>query len=188
MDLVLARHGQSEWNVDRSAGPDSPLTELGFQQAERLGAWLAGRYTFTTLYTSPLLRARQTAEVVNQHLGLSIVFDKDLRESDSRYEHPRPARPVPGLGAPVALTPSYAAFYCQVSQAVRRIVGAEPAGTTLVIGHAGTIGTFVRTLLGTHSLLVGTQLAATHHLRWDDGRWVVAFLNRTDYLTGIEEG
>ncbi len=188
MDLVLARHGQAEWNVEHAGGPDTPLTELGFQQAERLGAWLAGHYTFTAFYASPLLRARQTAEAINLHLELPILYDDDLREAHLHYreELPRPARPVMGLGAPPVLCLRYTALYRRVSRAVRRIVGREPTGVVLVVAHSGTIGTFVRTLLGAHAVSIGTDLAATHHLRWANGRWFVAFLNRTDYLAGLE--
>jgi broad specificity phosphatase PhoE len=51
LDLILARHGQSHGNLERSLGPDTNLTDLGRQQAVRLGNWLAGQgYRFTALW------------------------------------------------------------------------------------------------------------------------------------------
>lgn len=182
MNLILARHGESEWNIDPSAGEDSALTKLGLQQAELLGTWLAAIFEFDRIYASPLVRARQTAETVSRHLGLDVEYDDDLRECHQRYQHPRPARPVSGRSSSAVLPPSYSSFYQQVSRAADRIVGSEPTGTVLVVAHAGTIGTFVRTLLGVHTIIVGTEKAATHHLRWSDGRWTVVFMNRVDYL------
>ncbi|NLE77909.1 MAG: histidine phosphatase family protein, partial [Chloroflexi bacterium] len=93
ISLILARHGQSYGNLDRAAGPDSDLTELGRQQATRLGAWLAGQgYAFSAIYASPLRRARQTVEIINQHYGLPIAFDVDLRESEAPHGEAMPRR------------------------------------------------------------------------------------------------
>jgi len=189
MDLILARHGLSEWNVDPNAGPDSPLTEFGCRQAERLGRWLAARYTFTAFYASPLRRARRTAEIVNDYLNLPVVYDEDLREEELHYreELPRSPRPVTGLGAAGAVfSPRYAAFYERIARVARRIVELEPVGTVLIVAHGGSIGTLVRTLLGTHAVSFHTDNAATHHLRWANARWAVVFLNRNDYLAGLQ--
>jgi broad specificity phosphatase PhoE len=185
MNLVLTRHGESEWNVDPAAGQDSPLTEPGHQQADLLGGWLAAHFEVDSVYASPLVRTRQTAETVSRHLRLDVAYDDDLRERHVPYQHPRPALPVARLGSSVILPPSYSEFYQQVARAVKRIVGTEPAGSVLVVAHAGTIGTFIRTLLGIHTIIVGTEKAATHHLRWADGRCTVVFLNRTDYLADL---
>jgi hypothetical protein len=40
----------------------------------------------------------------------------------------------------------------------------------------------IRGILRTQSVLVRTELAALHSLRWDDGRWTLRFLNRQDHL------
>ncbi|RMH00833.1 MAG: histidine phosphatase family protein, partial [Chloroflexi bacterium] len=90
MRIYLARHGQSRWQVERNEDFDSPLTELGREQARRLGSWLANgatldgteRVEITCLRTSPLSRARETAEILNQFLHLPITIDTNLRESD----------------------------------------------------------------------------------------------------------
>lgn len=66
--LLLVRHGESEWNrLGRIQGQtDTPLTDLGFAQAERIGAFLAPRLSAARfrIWVSPMLRARQTADVI----------------------------------------------------------------------------------------------------------------------------
>jgi len=186
LELVLARHGQSFGNLDRSLGSHTDLTDLGVQQATRLGDWLAGEgYRFTAIYSSPLRRARQTAEIVNEHFGLEIEFDPDLRETEVPYLDVLPQRDGPLGGEPA---PTFAAEYEQmherVARATARILAENPEGQVLVVAHAGTLGTMLRIILGAHVLMVRTELAAVHCLRWDDGRWNLQYANRQDHLRG----
>jgi broad specificity phosphatase PhoE len=188
LELVLARHGQSYGNLDRSLGPDTDLTDLGRQQAGRLGNWLAGKgYRFTALYCSSLRRARQTAEILNAHYGLKIRFDADLRETEVPYLGVLPQRGQPLGGEP---SPPFGAEYEQmrerVARATARILAENPEGQVLVVAHGGTLGTMLRTILGTHALLLRTELAAVHCLRWEEGRWNLQYVNRQDYLTDKE--
>ncbi|MEU6818925.1 histidine phosphatase family protein [Streptomyces sp. NPDC046860] len=63
-DLLLVRHGETEWSRSgqHTSWTDLPLTELGEEQARSLAPLLAGR-TFALTLTSPLARARRTAEL-----------------------------------------------------------------------------------------------------------------------------
>jgi phosphohistidine phosphatase len=79
-ELYLLRHahaGDPEgWTGDDSA---RPLSTKGEGQAERLGALLAGiGFRPDAIVTSPKLRARQTAEIVARHLGLTVREDARL--------------------------------------------------------------------------------------------------------------
>ena len=78
----MIRHGQSQANLDfRFAGQsDSPLTEQGVLQAERLTEWVAGHYTIDKIYSSDLCRAYQTAVPVARRMGLDIIKDESFRE------------------------------------------------------------------------------------------------------------
>lgn len=76
------RHGESTWNVEgreqgRTAHP--PLTDLGRSQVAEAAEALAGEGV-TTIFCSPLVRARQSADVVAAHLGLPVVEDPLLEE------------------------------------------------------------------------------------------------------------
>ena len=81
--LLLVRHGETDWNADgRLQGhTDRPLTDFGRRQARDLAAALAGE-DLTAIYSSDLTRARETAEIVAERLGLPVVLDRDLREKD----------------------------------------------------------------------------------------------------------
>jgi 2,3-bisphosphoglycerate-dependent phosphoglycerate mutase len=81
--LLLARHGETEWNrTGRFQGhADPPLSEIGRRQAADLAEALAAD-GIGAIYTSDLLRASETAEVVATRLGLGVVEDSGLREID----------------------------------------------------------------------------------------------------------
>ena len=78
--LVLLRHGQTEWSVSgqHTGRTDIPLTAAGEEQARSAGATLAD-YEFAAVYTSPLVRARRTAELAGYP---DAVVDHDLAEWD----------------------------------------------------------------------------------------------------------
>lgn len=81
MQLLLIRHGQSQANIDHIIQDDhDPLTDLGRQQADSLGRHLAASREITHLYSSPLARARETAEIIGRHIGLDPVFELGLAE------------------------------------------------------------------------------------------------------------
>ncbi len=81
--LVLWRHGRTEWNkVGRAQGhADVPLDQLGETQAERAASLLA-TYRPAFVWSSDLLRARQTATALIALTGLELVLDPRLREYD----------------------------------------------------------------------------------------------------------
>jgi broad specificity phosphatase PhoE len=79
--LLVIRHGQTAWSVaGRHTGrTDVPLTAVGRQEARDAGLTLHG-WNLERAYTSPLSRARETAEIVSPACGL--VLDDDLLEWD----------------------------------------------------------------------------------------------------------
>ena len=187
MNLFLARHGESEWMVrGDEAGFNSPLTDKGRQQARLLGCWLAVNQEIDAIYASPLIRARETAEIVAAELGLPVNLDDDLREFEVIYwdDSDDYAPPyINGSVAPPAYLPeSYLPFKARVQGAVRRILEAHPEGTVLIVAHGGTVGTIVRCLLGAHSFGVYTDATGLHGLNWNGSRWLVEFMNRLDHL------
>ncbi|HEX4562939.1 MAG TPA: histidine phosphatase family protein [Solirubrobacteraceae bacterium] len=82
--IYLARHGQTAYNLEgRFQGQQPiPLDQTGRAQAMDL-AEHASTYGFRALWCSPLLRARETADVVAQRLGLEPKEDARLMETDA---------------------------------------------------------------------------------------------------------
>ncbi|MBC2900368.1 histidine phosphatase family protein [Streptomyces cupreus] len=79
-DLLLVRHGETEWSVSgqHTSWTDLPLTEHGEEQAKSLAPLLSSR-TFSLALTSPLGRARRTAELAGI---IGALPTEDLREWD----------------------------------------------------------------------------------------------------------
>ena len=81
--LILVRHGESFGNRDRIfAEEHTPLTELGRKQAFEVAGRIAARFRPTALVSSPLVRARQTAEIIGREIGLEVELMSGLEESD----------------------------------------------------------------------------------------------------------
>ncbi|MGH3697574.1 MAG: bifunctional RNase H/acid phosphatase [Pseudonocardiaceae bacterium] len=82
--LLLLRHGQTEHSVQArySGRADLPLTELGQRQAAAAAARLAGTDGVAAVLSSPLLRARRTAEPVAEALGVALRLHDGLIETD----------------------------------------------------------------------------------------------------------
>lgn len=182
--LILARHGQSFGNLDHSLGPDTDLTELGRTQAQRLGDWLSAQgYTFDALYASTLRRAQQTAQIINAHFNLEITPDPDLCEAEVWLPDtlPTQAGPLDANPAP-PFDLEYTAMQQRVARATARILEENPSGRVLVVAHGGTLGTMIRGILGSHALLIHTDLTGLHGLSWQDGLWYMQFLNRRQHL------
>jgi broad specificity phosphatase PhoE len=163
MRLLLIRHGQSVGNAaDRIQGlNDEPLTDLGREQAQALAYRLRAHYVLSALYSSPLLRALQTAEIIARVLGLSVQVEDRLKEYDPgvvtgmRWEevqaqYPEIAKrwaedswrvPIPGEeGAEV--------FQERVMAALEEIVTAHDGDETVaVVAHGGTLSAYLAGLL-----------------------------------------
>jgi broad specificity phosphatase PhoE len=84
MRLYFARHAQSEANVQMvisNRDLPHPLTELGRQQAENLARSLAD-VPFVAIYSSPIVRALETAQIVASIIDLPFELADALREPD----------------------------------------------------------------------------------------------------------
>lgn len=79
--IYLVRHGQTDWNVEKKTQghADIPLNEKGRKQAKSLSSNIS-KLGVEKIVSSDLLRAKETAEILNKVFGVSLVFDKRLRE------------------------------------------------------------------------------------------------------------
>ena len=81
--ILLARHGETEWNKDRrfQGQLDVPLSDRGREQARELAALVAGE-AVAVVYSSPLIRARETADIVAEQIEREVRVDDRLKEID----------------------------------------------------------------------------------------------------------
>lgn len=119
------RHGESTWNAAgrlQHRNPTPPLTEHGRHQVRQAAEGLRGTAVDVVL-TSPAVRARQTAHIVADLLGLDVVVDHRLVEMD----HDEPV--------------------AHVRERLLSLVGEHP-GELLVVSHGDTIAVAVELLTG----------------------------------------
>jgi probable phosphoglycerate mutase len=149
--LLLARHGETDWNRDRrfQGHADPPLNDAGREQARALAEELAGeRIDF--VYTSDLVRARETAEIVAARFDADVLLLRELREIDvGEWEgltwpeieerYPEGARSWRERGYGWESGESYEQLGERVVAALTRIAADHPEERVLVVGHGGTI-------------------------------------------------
>jgi len=194
LELLLIRHGQSQFNVDSTGGFDSALTDLGCEQARRLAPWVALNFQPAAFYASPMQRARQTAELIQPALALPIQFRDDLCEVDFEIGPVMPqfATPSIAIGGDTFsvsdLDERYAAFQTRVLAAFHDILRQHDAGTILIVTHGGVIATMLRTIFGGHHVSVHADNTSATLLRWENSRWYLVYSNRVEHLLGLDVG
>ena len=140
--LLLARHGETDWNRERrwQGHADLPLNDAGREQAAALAAEVAA---VDAIYASDLARARETAEIVGARHGVPVRLDVRLREVDvgdwSGLTSDEVAARFP---AATRWTngETREAMSGRVVAALLEIAAAHEGGRVLVITHGGPMG------------------------------------------------
>jgi ribonuclease H / adenosylcobalamin/alpha-ribazole phosphatase len=180
--LLLVRHGATahtaEGRFSGCTGQNPDLSPTGREQARRLAAELRRRYAepsgagVAAVVCSPVRRARETAEVVAEALGLPVQEDDDLREIDFGDWEGRRVEDVqadyPGAlaawRADVSLAApggeSVADVARRVRTARRRLTERHPEATVVVVSHLYPVRLWVLDALG-------APLEAVHRMDHD---------------------
>jgi broad specificity phosphatase PhoE len=157
--LTLIRHARTAWNdTGRMQGwADPPLDEHGRAQARALAERLRFE-SFAAVYSSPLQRARHTAEAIAGAHGLEVSCRDDLRERNVgewtglTFDETRALAPEQFAGdwrvqgAPGGET--QAALTARVAAAVDEILASHPDGRVAVVSHGGALSAALAHLLG----------------------------------------
>ncbi|MDW8226646.1 MAG: histidine phosphatase family protein [Anaerolineales bacterium] len=157
--LTLLRHGESVGNLeDRFQGQaDFPLTERGLRQAQALAQrWQREGRTFDRCISSPLQRARQTAEILCAALKISLELDNDWMELNNgliagmRSEEANRAFPPPALHTPYTrygqIGESLLEVYLRAGRNLQKLLDAPPQ-RVLIVAHAGILNMFLFNVL-----------------------------------------
>jgi broad specificity phosphatase PhoE len=146
-DLAIAhvpfwylRHGETDWNRQglSQGNIDIPLNELGLAQAKEAAQKLRHR-GITSIVASPLSRARVTAEIVGEVLGLEVTIEPDLREVSWGVHEGKPLAEwfdgwIAGHTTPEG-GESFSELRRRSVAGLNRAVGQPPA--VLVVAHGG---------------------------------------------------
>ena len=82
MKLILVRHGETSWNKERRVqGSDSDieLNDTGLEQARKVASFLKNE-PIDAIFSSPMQRARATAEAIASYHQVPVEFDQGLKE------------------------------------------------------------------------------------------------------------
>ena len=164
MHILLIRHGETDWNTERriQGNTDTPLNATGLAQAKRLATRIAAAEKIDALYTSPLARARMTADMIAQQCGIVATPDDRLKEKalgdlegltivEFEQHYPELHRgwlnsvehfPLPNEETPMQLHERIETFLADLR--VRHLNGTRVG----VVSHGGTISMFVSMLIG----------------------------------------
>lgn len=198
--FLLLRHGQTELSVQRrySGRGNPPLTAVGREQAARAAKMLAAKGDIGAVVSSPLGRARETAEATAAALGLEVRVIDGLTETDfgdwegltfREAAERDPDLHARWLGDPSLPAPggeSFDAVRERVEEARRDLVARYPGANIVVVSHVTPIKTLLQLALG-----VGPSLLYRLHLDlaslslaefYPDGGSSVRLVNDTSYL------
>jgi broad specificity phosphatase PhoE len=168
--LLLARHGETDWNRARrwQGHADRPLTDRGRAQAAALAERLAD-IALDAVYSSDLRRARDTAEAVAAIQGVDVVELAELREVnvgswEGLTRDEAEARLPDGLrrwragGTGWDDGETYAEMSRRVLAAVERIATDHEGGRVLIVSHGGPIRAI-------HGAALGLDVEAYRRIR-----------------------
>jgi probable phosphoglycerate mutase len=193
VELIIIRHGLPV-RIDDAGGPADPeLSDLGHDQARRMADWLRHE-TITSIYTSPMKRARQTAIPLAEAFGVNPVVDDELAEFD-RGQHFY----VPIEELKAARDPRYEqlmkgehdevdpyTFRDVVTVAIERVIEANRSGTVAIVCHGGVINAYASHVLSLDFPLFFQPhyTSVNRFLASSAGHRSVASLNEVGHLHG----
>jgi len=159
-NITLLRHGESVGNAEgkHQGQADFPLTEKGEAQVRALvDRWLKEKIHFDLIISSPLSRARGTAQIIAETLHIPLDFsplwmERDngvlagLRPEEAIVTYPRPPFIHPYL--PIGQTgESQWELYLRAGKAVQDVLH-RPAGNYLIVSHGGILNMVLYAILG----------------------------------------
>lgn len=197
--LILIRHGETLWNTERrmQGQLDSPLTVRGRWQAQKLGERLKAQ-PFTSLYSSDLPRAHQTAQSIAEVTGHAIVTDERLRERHfgvfegmtrtemeqhdpdvyARFMSRDPQYAVPDGESP-------ADFFARCRAVLEELAMRHAGATIAVVTHGLVLDCAYRAASGLALEVLRPVPLVNASLNWfacEDGRWSAGRWGDADHL------
>lgn len=160
-ELLLIRHGETYWNKEgklQGVG-NSPLTDLGIRQAEAASEVLTDEQ-FDAVYSSPSVRARETAEIVTRGIDCTIIYDEELMEWNLGVFEGLTITEIQNRFAEdytrfISRDPEYIIpkgessrqRYERTVNCFQRIAGNHPGERLLVITHRGVLDAVIRRIM-----------------------------------------
>jgi probable phosphoglycerate mutase len=198
MDLLLIRHAEPIRVDNHDAPADPPLHQRGLDQAARLAGWLKDEpVPIDQIWSSPMRRARQTAEACAAATGVELHVGQLLAEWDQEspsyvpIEELRAAKDerwhalVSGEAMRSHVDP--VTFRDGVVAGIEEIVAANPGRRVAVICHGGVINMYVTSVLGLapQHFFLPQYTSISRVVAARSGERSVVSLNETGHLHGL---
>ena len=198
--MYIVRHGATDWNQSgRIQGHiDIPLNETGRVQARLVSLRLA-TFKATALFSSDLLRAYETAQIIGQATGLRVLQKPELREinfgvwqglSSLQIRERDPEVYAARRANPYDVAPAGAEtwrhFYARAVQAVLEILAVIEAERLIVVTHGGVCTALGLRALGfdcTGKRTFDSQNCGIHTIAVQGDTWRAVALNDITHLT-----
>jgi len=197
---LLLRHGQTVLSIEKrfSGVGDQELTEVGRAQAAAAAVRLASSGAVAVV-SSPVRRARETAALVGEALGIEVTYDDGFRETDfgdwegytfGEVRAKWPQELKEWLASTAVAPPfgeSFDATATRVRQARDRVLSSYGGKTVVVVSHVTPIKTLLRFALEAPPAAlyrIHLDLACLNEVQWfADGPAVVRSMNDTGHLS-----
>jgi len=190
MNLLIIRHGQSEADILKvmEGRADFNLTDLGIKQAALMAGWVGQNYKIDKIFSSPLKRASQTANILSELIRIDVIYDDDLMEwqngiiagmpyDEARTKYPRPEPKYPHTA--VYEQESDIQFRMRAEAALSKLINENPSDSTVaVFSHGGLINqlfnSFLRLPVASNNVHLPTGDTGIHEWRTDgNSRWII---------------
>lgn len=156
MELLLIRHAQPVQIVQAEGAADPRLTERGAKQSEALADYLAME-PIAAVWSSPMVRARETAAPLASRLGVEVVVDAELAEYDRDATSYIPIEELKAnqderwfamVEANLESGVDPVEFQSGVVRAIEHVITGNPGVRVAVVCHAGVINAYIGHILG----------------------------------------
>lgn len=201
--IILIRHGETDWNLEQRfrGRANIPLNDTGLKQAEITARYIAANWKPRGVYCSPLMRARQTAELVAEpfmlhersHPGLldidygawqgHTLEDVQTRWSkalESWYKRPHTA-PIPG-------GENLQTVRLRALGALREIAERHPDQTVVMVSHTVVNRAILLGILDSsneHFWHLGQGICALNLIEYDGEAFKLIKMNDTFHLNAL---
>ena len=160
-ELILVRHGKTDYNKeDRICGiTDIPLNKEGIKQVHKLAKIIGHSYPIEKIYSSPLIRAIKTAEIIDSYLNIGYSINKNLcemnfgsreglllSEAKKKYDYLKRERDKNIMDFRFPKSESYRDCVKRAKTFLEEIID-KPNKTVLVVTHAMMIRCFQHLIL-----------------------------------------
>ena len=203
VNIILVRHGETDWNTEQvfRGRIDVALNQVGLSQAEAVGLSLKER-DIDVLYSSPLKRAFETANILAKGRNVEIVSEEGFVDINfglwQGISHQKVKEDFKNLYAQWLSEPHTVSFpegesleevKARSQTALDTLIKNNPGKTVAIVSHRVVNKVLLCTVLGlnlSHFWNIRQDTCAVNSFEYREGNYFLTLLNDTCHLKGIK--